>query len=223
MLRGVRVGARDQVRVVGDVGKTGPDFLTGDGKVVPLLHRLGAQRRQVRARPRLAHPQTKNDLSFSEPREDLGLLLLAAVRQQGRADLPVAEPVGGDGRPRAQQLLGQDHAVKIAFLLAAVFFRPGEADPPARAELAREFRRIPGNPAVFERRVRGNLLSEKLADLRTEGLLLGGQGEIHYRLLSPVKSASLSVPQARARKKAAVWAKGTMQGKRLHLYGQAKP
>src|SRR5207244_7964777 len=119
----VRVGAGYEIRIVSDVGKTGPDFLAGDGKVVPLLHRLGAQRRQVRPRPRFAHPQTKNDLSFSETWEDLGLLLLAAVRQQCWADLPVTEPVGGDWRPHAQQLLGQDHAVEVAFFLTAVFFR----------------------------------------------------------------------------------------------------
>ena len=135
----VGIGAGHQIGVVGHMGKTGPDLLTAEREVIPLFDRLGAQRGQVGARTGLAHAQTEHDFAPGHAGQDGGFLLLAAVGQQRRSNLSVAEPVGGNRRPGPQEFLGQDQAIQIGFFLAAILFGPGQSDPAPGAELVRKF------------------------------------------------------------------------------------
>ena len=116
--RGIR--ARDQVAVVGLMREARPHLLPVDHERVPVVDGAGRERREVRPGTRLAHAETEHQFAAHDPRDDLALLLLGAVREERGTDLAIADPMGRGRRARPQQLLGHDRALDVVACRAAV-------------------------------------------------------------------------------------------------------
>ena len=86
VLGGVRVGAHERQQHVGVVRAGGPHLLPVDHEVVAVAHGPGAQRRQVGARARFAHPERRGHLGPQDRHGPLLLLLVGAERDQRRGD-----------------------------------------------------------------------------------------------------------------------------------------
>ncbi len=137
----------------------------------------GADARQVRARVRLAHPDAEDDLAAADARQERLLLLLRAVAQQRRPDLPLRDPVGRDGRPDDEQLLRDDEPLEVRPALTAVLGRDDHPQPAAPAQLTRELAVPPGQPRVDVRheRPRRDLVGQERANLEAQ---LGQRGQL---------------------------------------------
>ena len=135
--------------------------------------------------------------------QEVLLLLLGAVLQDGRADERVAEEVGAQRRLGPGELLGQDDVLHGRQALAAVLLGPRGADPAAVVELRRpllvERLLLLGRQleALVEPAV-GEVLLEPGPDLGAELLGLGRVASDPCRHLDPpVKIAVESVAPAR--------------------------
>ena len=97
-----RRGAHQHDRVVRVVGVRRPHLGAVDHPVaVGVPGRLRADRGEVGAGVRLAHPDDEEALARGDARQDLLALLLGAVAQQVRPGLAVGDPVRGHRRPAA--------------------------------------------------------------------------------------------------------------------------
>ena len=179
MLRGIRVGASNQIGIVSNMGEAGPDFLAVQGIVIALLVCPGLERSQVRAGAGLTHPQTKDDLTLTDLGQDFLFLLFTAIGQQRRTNLTIPQPVGRDRGSGTQQFFGQDQAVKIRFFLTAVLLGPGQPDPALPAKFLRKLTRVAANPAVFNPGLSWHLARQEFPDFRAKGFLFFGEGKIH--------------------------------------------
>ena len=78
-------------------------------------------------------------------------------------------------RAGRQHFLRHDIALEMRALAAAIFLRPGHADPPLGADLAAEFARERPLAAIGGKGSRLDLLAQKGADLLAQFLGLGRQ------------------------------------------------
>jgi len=127
----------------------------------------GLRREQIRAGVRLAHANGKADLTAADARQDVHLDVLGRVFQQDRAALAIGDEEAAGRRIGDAHLLGHDVAFEERALVAAIFLRPGHAEPAAGADLARELRHVGVLAVGLERRegAGGDFLGEEGAHL----------------------------------------------------------
>ncbi len=82
-------------------------------------------------------PMREETLPAHDPRQELRLLFFRTVFEQRGHDLPVGDPVRGDGRAGGQQFLGDDEPLQERAPVPAVFDRHRHAQPAARRERRR--------------------------------------------------------------------------------------
>src|SRR4029450_1704956 len=85
VLRRIRIGAHQQLLVVGDLREAGPDLRPGDDQIVAVDHRARRQAGEVGAGTGLGKALTPDDLAAQNFRQVKRLLLLAAAGYQRRA------------------------------------------------------------------------------------------------------------------------------------------
>src|SRR5207302_1231468 len=136
------------------------------------------------------------DVAGGDLRQDLALLLLGPVHQQGGGDDAAAD-VGAD-RARGlgvDELVVEDEAVHRRAVLTVPLRRPGQRDPLALAELADELAAGGGDALLALRlgdRLGGQLGAEEGTDLVAEGPLVLRDGEVHLdSLISDGRGAPL--------------------------------
>jgi len=127
--RALRGGPTDQVAVIGYRGEAGPDLLPGDHPVLTLPPGRCGQGGQVRTRIRLGHPDAPGDFTRQHAGQEPRLLRGRAVGDEGRPNLSIGEPTGGDRGTNADHFLGHHDALDRWSASAAVPGRPGHADP----------------------------------------------------------------------------------------------
>ena len=115
------------------------------------------------------------------PGQELGLLVGAAERDQGRPHLAVGEPHRRDRGPGGDQLLADDQPVDRRPAAAAVLGRPGEPDPAEGGELLGELGRVAVDPRVVGAAEPGDGVGGDLPGLVAQGALLRRPGEVHRR------------------------------------------
>src|SRR6516165_9599926 len=120
----------------------GPDLAPIDQPAPVGLGRPSRGGEHVRSRIRLAEPDAEAQLAAGDPRQDLLPDFLLAIAQNDRTALAVGGRMRARRGARGQHLLGHDITLEMRAFMAAVFFRPGHADPALgpdpTAELARE-------------------------------------------------------------------------------------
>ncbi|MGY2914950.1 hypothetical protein ACVWYP_000580 [Bradyrhizobium sp. USDA 3262] len=137
------------------------------------------RREQVGAGVRLAHSDGEADLAAADPRQDVHLDVLGGVFQQHRPALAVGDEEAPGRRVRHPHLLSDHIALEERTFLAAIFLRPGHAEPALGADAAGEFRRV---IVLAVRRVGiesagGDFLGEEGAHLLAELLALFRQAD----------------------------------------------
>ena len=177
------------------MGRGGPDLGAVDQIAAVGLGRAGLRREQIGAGIRLAHPDRKTHLAAADARQDVHLDILGRVFQQHRAALAVGDEEAPRRRVRHAHFLGHDIALEERALVAAIFLRPGHAEPAARADLAGKFRhvgvfavrlvRIEGAGGDFFRKEGADFLAQLLAFARqADRIETEGCGHLMSRLLS---------------------------------------
>src|SRR4051794_35183667 len=115
-----------------------PDFLSRHTPSVG--DTLGAcfNRREIGSGIGLAHAQHEIIFAARNRRQKALLLLLAAIAQEARSALAVAEPMRRARCCNREHFLRDDEALEIRTLAPAITLRPCHTDPPAFSDAARE-------------------------------------------------------------------------------------
>ncbi|MFK4511280.1 hypothetical protein ABIF81_006458 [Bradyrhizobium daqingense] len=143
------------------------------------LGRARLRGEQVRAGVRLAHADGEADLTAADARQDVHLDVFRRVFQQHRPALAVGDEEAPRRRVGDAHLLGHHIALEERAFLAAIFLRPGHAEPALGADPAGKFRRV-GVFAVGLVRIEsagGDLLGEEGAHFLAQPLALLGQAD----------------------------------------------
>ncbi len=135
-------GAEDRDHVVGDVRRRGPDLGAVDEIAAVGLGGARLGREQVRAGVRFAHADGKADFAAADARQDIHLDVLGGVFDQHRTALAIGDEEAPGRRVGDAHLLGHHIALEEGAFLAAIFLRPGHAEPALGADPAGEFRRV---------------------------------------------------------------------------------
>ena len=160
------------------MGRRGPDLGAVDQIAAVGLGGAGLRREQIGAGIRLAHADRKTDLAAADARQDVHLDVLGRVFQQHRAALPVGDEEAPRRRVGDAHFLGHHIALEERALVAAIFLRPGHAEPAACADPAGKFRRV-GVFAVGLVRIEGaggDFVGEEGAHFLAQLLAFGRQG-----------------------------------------------
>ena len=189
-LDGGGVGAHQEEAPLGEVGGGDPDLAAGDDVLVAVEHGQGAQVGEVGSRFGLGEALAPVDVGVEDPREPHLLLLLGAPAQDHGPDLPQAVGVVDARRLGPRHLLGVDGVLHDGGLAASPGLRPVDGGPPAPVQAA-----LPGLAAQHRAAVRVVLVPdlprghelrqvgvEPAAQLGSEGVVLGGVGEVHGSL-----------------------------------------
>ena len=174
-----RRSSKNRDHVVGDMRRRGPDLGAVDQIAAVGLGRFGLRGEQVGAGIRLAHADGKTDLAAADPRQDVHLDVLGGVFQQHRAALAVGDEEAPGRRVGDAHFLGHHIALEEGALVAAIFLRPGHAEPAALADPSGKFRRV-GVFAVRLVRIEGaggDLLGEEGAHFLAQLLAFGRQAD----------------------------------------------
>ena len=191
VLGGVGVGAGEEEAVVGEVEVPAPDLLADDDEVVAVAAGLGAQAGEVGAGIGFGEPLVESDVGARYGAEEALLLLLRTVHPDGRAEEADALVAGAE--PVVGALLGEDELAGDWGVLPAVLLRPGHGEPlPLGHLLAHRADVLVHRVALVVAAVpvRGQLLLVEVADFLAEGLVLGGEGEVHEGSRRPVGAAA---------------------------------
>ena len=138
----VDVGAREQQPVGGELRVGRPDLLAGQAPAaVLLLTRARLHGREVRAGGGLGEELAPDLVAVQHRPEVAALVLVAAVRDDRRAEHPDADRVEDPGDFGARDLLVADDLLERAEALAAVLLGPRDAGEAALGEAA-----LPGAP-----------------------------------------------------------------------------
>src|SRR5262245_15363573 len=175
------IGPAQDHAPVGVVSERGPDLLTGEPEVIAVEHRLGAERRQVRARARLRESEAPEVVGRQDAWQETPLLLVGAVgddRRPGDADPEVADHLG---RACPRHLLDVGELLRDGRVTATELARPVDAHPAGLRQ-----RPLPGAQAanalvlrhpggVLGAKVVGNVCLQPRPQLLPEGVdaLLG--------------------------------------------------
>ena len=169
----------DRDHVVGDMRRRGPDLGAVDEIAAVGLGRARLRGEQVGAGVRLAHADRKADLAAADARQDVHLDVFRGVFQQHRPALAVGDEEAPRRRVGDAHLLGHHVTFEEGALLAAIFLRPGHAEPALGADPAGKFRRV-GVFAVGLVRIEGaggDFLGEEGAHFLAQLLALLGQAD----------------------------------------------
>ena len=177
--RAVVAGAADQVAVVGHGAEAGPDLLAVDHPVVAIADRLGLQRGEVAAGVRFAHADAPRGLAGQDLRQELGLLVGAAVGDQRRTHLAVGEPHAGDRGAGLDQLLADDQPLDRRAAAATELGRPGHPDPAVGGQLAGELLRVAVDPRVVRPTQSSNRIGGDETRTFAQRLLVRRPVEVH--------------------------------------------
>ncbi len=189
MLGRVRVGAGQQEHVVRHVGHGGPYLLAVDHVVVAVAHRAGLQRGQIGAGLRLGEPLAPHVLPGEDLGDELLLLLLGAVVDDGGPDDGHAQPAYEDVRrcPHAGSLLVVDELLHDGHAGAAVLLGPGRGHPVPLGQLGAPGEQVAHllhdvDPAAPQ--LRRAFLLDEVVDFLSESLFFGSEAKVHHSLLS---------------------------------------
>ncbi len=128
VLRRVGIGAHEELADVGDLAERAPDLLAVQDVVVTVALGARAQRREVGARARLREALAPHLVAAQDLREVRGLLLVAALLDEGRARVQRADEVDADVRRAcAGRLLVEDQLLGRRRAPPAVFLGPVQA------------------------------------------------------------------------------------------------
>src|SRR5207247_4531999 len=129
-----------------------------------------ADRREVRARVRLAHADGEGELAAHDAGQDALALRFGAEPEEQRTALAIRHPVHADRCAGREHLLHHDVTLEERALAAAVLLRPRHADPAAGADALAELAIEAAPRARALHRVgAAELLVEELAHLLAEG------------------------------------------------------
>src|SRR5262249_30296670 len=131
-------GQHDQP--VTGTGPAGPHLRSVEEPAAVDAGRRCAQRRQIGARVRLAHPDRERELTATDRGQDPSPLLGRTEAVDGRPALPVGDPVVADRGAPAQQLLDHDEPLDQPAVATAVRGWQRHAQPAALTEFAGELR-----------------------------------------------------------------------------------
>src|SRR5439155_889940 len=123
------VGPAEEHGPVGVMPERRPGLLAGHLEGVALERRLGAERGEVGARPRLGEAEAPEVLGGQDARGEALLLRLGAVGEDRRPRDADAEVPDDLGRPRPAHLLDVGDLFRDARVAPAVRSWPGDADP----------------------------------------------------------------------------------------------
>ena len=137
-----RVGAHEQVAVVGDRGVRRPGLLTGHHVLVAVEASARAQRGQVGAGVGLGEPLAPHDLAAHDRREQRRLLLVGAVGQDRRPDPVDVHVLRAPRLADRPQLLAEDDVLPRGRRPPAVLRRPVRRQPAALGESTVEDLRV---------------------------------------------------------------------------------
>src|SRR4029453_1040492 len=184
VLRRIRIGAHQQLLVVGDLREAGPDLLSGDDQIVAVDHRARRQAGEVGAGTGLGKALTPDDLAAQNFRQVKRLLLLAAAGYQRRAAVvETDEQRRRVVRARAGELLVPDELLHQRRAAAAVRLRPRYSRVARVVELAlpRQIEGGAGAQVMLGRLALRRMLGEPGACLLAEALLGGSKRDVHSR------------------------------------------
>ncbi|MEZ5502268.1 MAG: hypothetical protein R3E50_06275 [Halioglobus sp.] len=193
VFRRLRIGAHQQLAVVGVMAQGVPDLLAVDDEMVAVLNGTAAQGGQVRAGVRFGKALAPDIVPASHARQERAFLLLGTPGHDGRGDVGQPDGIEGGRRIRAVHLLGEHHLLHHAGAASAVFGRPGDrrvagvrqcAVPAAQGiDLRRRERAAIALAAQFI----GEVLLQPLPDLAAKRQRLGWIAVIHQRAPGEVK------------------------------------
>src|SRR5204863_2475840 len=103
------------------------------------LGRARLRRKQIGAGIWLAHADRETYFAAADARQDIHLDVLGRVFQKHRATLAVGDEEASRRRIGDAHFLGHDITLEERALVAAIFLRPGHAEPAARADFAGKF------------------------------------------------------------------------------------
>ena len=194
---GRRRGAEQAEHVVGDVRVAGPDLGAVDLPAAVDLGRLGLGGEQIGAGIRLAHADDEAQFAAADARQNVLLDVFGRVFEQDRPALPVGDEVQAHRRIGDAHFLRDDKTLKETALVAAVFLRPGHADPAFGADALAEFAVLGvavAGPVGHEGAGR-DFLGNEGAHFLAQFLALGRQADLveleigAHRLTAPPASA----------------------------------
>ena len=180
VLLGRRRSAEQAEHVVGDVRVAGPDLRAVDLPAAVDLGRLGLGGEQVGAGVRLAHADDEAQFAAADARQNVLLDVFGRVFEQDRSALPVGDEVQAHRRIGDSDFLGDDVALEEIALVAAVFLRPGHADPAFGADALAEFAILGVAVAgpVGHEGAGGDFLGDEGAHLFAQLLAFGRQADL---------------------------------------------
>ena len=189
------------------MGRGGPDLGAVDQIAAVGLGRAGFRREQVGAGIRLAHADRETYFAAADAREDVHLDVLGRVFQKHRAALAVGDEEAPRRRVGHAHFLGHNVTFEERTLVAAIFLRPGHAEPAAGADLSGKFRhvgvfavrlvRIESAGGDFFRKEGAHFLAQLLAFARqADWIETEGCGHCWSRLLSGQIGAVSARPPA---------------------------
>ena len=163
MLRGGRIGARQQDAPAGDVGVAGPHLLPVEDVVVAVALGPQRQRRQVRARAGLAEQLAPEFLARQQRPQPPFLLFRRAGIEQCRPGPPDADGVDGPAHPGRPQLLVDDQ-LRQRISVTAERRRPVWHHIARFSELASRRRWVSRQPLPY---------------IGAAGVIVSGQADVH--------------------------------------------
>src|SRR5947199_884381 len=124
------------------MGRGRPDLGAVDQIAAVGLGRARLRRKQIGAGIRLAHADRETYFAAADARQDIHLDVLGRVFQKHRATLAVGDEEAPRRRIGDAHFLGHDVTLEERALVAAIFLRPGHAEPAAPAYFAGTFRSV---------------------------------------------------------------------------------
>ena len=184
---GAGLGAGDHEHPLREMGVGRPHLLAVDHPLAVLDTSLGLHVGEVGAGVRLGVALRPELLDGDDLRQEAGLLLLGAERDQGGAEQLLAQVVDPGGRIGARVLLVEDHLLPQAQPAAAVLLRPADAGPavlgqqPVPLEPVLEPLVVAASTAQTAqlRPAAGQVLLQPATDLGAKGLVLGRVAQVH--------------------------------------------
>src|SRR5665647_504660 len=120
------------------MGVAGPDLAAVDAPAAVHFGGLGLGREQVGAGAGFAHADDEAQFAAADARQDVLLDVLFGIFEQHRAALAVGDEMQPYRRAHGAKFLRHHVAFEKIALVAAVFFRPGHADPAFGADALAE-------------------------------------------------------------------------------------
>ncbi len=126
---GIEIRAEERNHVVRVVRIRRPELGAVHYPATVCLFCFCARRSQIGATVGLAHTDAEEEVPLGCLRQDHLALFFSTKAQQQLPALPVADPMGTNGRTSCQHFFQHHVAFQGAAFMTAIFFWPGHADP----------------------------------------------------------------------------------------------